>query len=206
MRIMQQTEQTIVKRIQCNRRGWCFTATDFADLGGTAAVWTALHRLTQRGIIRRLAQGLYEFPQTHKELGTLSPNPEAVARALARGRGIRIQPAGAYAANLLGLSEQVPSRIVFLTDGAPRRIRIGNQEIILRRTTPKNMAIAGTISGMVVQALRYIGKERLTHAHRRILSRRLSAADKQQLLKDRLNAPGWMRLILAEVAGKEAYA
>lgn len=166
-------------------------------------MWTALHRLTQRGIIRRLAQGLYEFPQTHYELGTLSPNPEAVARALARGRGIRIQPAGAYAANLLGLSGQVPARIVFLTDGAPRRIRIGNQEIILKRTTPKNMAIAGMISGMVVQALRYIGKERLTLAHRRILSRRLNDADKKQLLKARLNAPGWMRPVLAEVAGKE---
>ncbi len=139
---MQEIEQAIVRRIRGNGKGWCFTPSDFADLGGTAAVWTALHRLTQRGIIRRLAQGLYEFPQNHRELGTLSANPEAVAQALAKGCGIRIQPAGAYAANLLGLSEQVPTRIVFLTDGAPRRIRIGNQKIILRRTTPKNMAIA----------------------------------------------------------------
>jgi hypothetical protein len=158
--------------------------------------------LTQRGTIRRLARGLYDFPRAHAELGTLSPGPEAVAEALARSRHIRIQPTGAYAANLLGLSEQVPARVVFLTDGAPRRIRIGNQQIVLRRTTPRNMATAGRISGTVIQALRYIGKDRLTPAHRKTLARRLDAADKQQLLKDRLFAPEWMRRVLAETAGE----
>ena len=120
---MQDIEKSLLNRVRGSGKGWCFTPTDFADLGGTAAVWTALHRLAQRRIIRRLAQGLYDFPRTHAELGMLSPDPEAVAQALARSRGIRIQPSGAYAANLLGLSEQVPARIVFLTDGAPRRIR-----------------------------------------------------------------------------------
>ncbi len=200
---MQDIEKSILKRVRGSGKGWCFTPTAFADLGGTAAVWTALHRLTQRGIIRRLAQGLYDFPRIHAELGMLSPDPEAVAQALARGRSIRLQPSGAYAANLLGLSEQVPARIVFLTDGTPRRIRVGNQEIVLRRTTPRNMATAGRISGTVIQALRYIGKDRITSAHRQSLLRRLSAADKQQLIKDRLYAPGWMRPLLEEISGED---
>lgn len=199
---MQDIKQTIIRRIRGNGNGWCFTPTDFADLGSSAAVWTALHRLTQRGIIRRLAQGLYDFPRTHAELGTLSPDPETVAQAVARGRTIRVQPTGAYAANLLGLSEQVPARIVFLTDGAPRRIRFESQEIVLRRTTPRNMVTAGRISGTVIQALRYIGKERITPAHRQALRCRLSAAEKHQLLKDRLNAPGWMRRLLEEIGGE----
>jgi hypothetical protein len=200
---MQDIEKSILKRVRGSGKGWCFTPTAFADLGGTAAVWTALHRLTQRGIIRRLAQGLYDFPRIHAELGMLSPDPEAVAQALARGRSIRLQPSGAYAANLLGLSEQVPARVVFLTDGAPRRIRFGNQEIVLRRTTPRNMATAGRISGTVIQALRYIGKDRITSAHRQSLLRRLSAAEKQQLLKDRRYAPGWMRPLLEEISGED---
>ena len=148
---MQNIEPAILKRIRGSGKGWCFTSNDFADLGGTAAVWTALHRLMRRGLIRRLAQGLYDFPRTHAELGTLSPGAEAVAEAVARSRHIRLQPTGAYAANLLGLSEQVPARVVFLTDGAPRRIRFGNQEIVFRRTTPRNMATAGLISGTVME-------------------------------------------------------
>ena len=95
----------------------------------------ALSRLTARGVIRRLARGLYEYPREHPELGTLSPDLEKVAKALAGKHRIRLQPAGAYAANLLGLSEQVPAKIVFLTDGPSRTVKIGRQEIHLRRTT-----------------------------------------------------------------------
>jgi hypothetical protein len=200
---MQQIEQSLLRRIRGSGNGWCFTPADFADLGGASAVWTALHRLTKRGAIRRLARGLYDVPETHPVLGTLSPDAEAMAQAIARNRHIHIQATGAYAANLLGLSEQVPARIAYLTDGAPRRIRIGNREIVFRRTTPRNMATAGRISGLVIQALRYIGKERLTPSHRRILARRLSPDDKRQLLKDRLCAPGWMRPIFAELTGKD---
>ena len=197
-------ENKILRRIHANRDGWCFTSGDFADFGGKSSLWTALHRLAKRGTIRRLAQGLYDFPKTHAELGMLSPDPEVVIQALARERKIRVQSTGSYAANLLGLSEQVPARIVFLTDGAPRRIRIGNQEIILRRTTPRNMATAGRISGTVMQALRYIGKDRLTPAHREILMRRLSASDKQQVYKDRLYAPEWIRKLMEEITGEDS--
>jgi hypothetical protein len=199
---MQAVENIILSRIYGNGRGWCFTPSDFLSFGSAEAVRIALFRLARKKTIRRLANGLYDYPRTHPELGILSPEPEAVAKALARGRNIRIQPSGAYAANLLGLSEQVPARIVFLTDGAPRRIRIGNQEIVLRRTTPRNMATAGRISGTVIQALRYIGKDRITLAHRQLLMRRLSAAEKQQLFKDRLYAPGWMRSLLEEIGGE----
>lgn len=202
---MQKIEKTILRRIRGSGKGWCFTSADLADLGGASAVWTALHRLTQRGAIRRVAHGIYDFPETHPVLGTLSADSEAVAQAVARSRHIRIQPTGAYAANLLNLSDQVPARIVFLTDGAPRRIRIGNREIVLRRTTPRNMATAGRISGTVIQALRYIGKDRLTPAHLAKLRRKLSAVDKQQLFKDRLKAPGWMRPLFAEL-GREGEA
>lgn len=187
--------------------GWCFTPSDFLSLGSAGAVWIALLRLKRKKKIRQLAKGLYDYPRRHPELGMLSPDPEAVARALARGQNIRIQPSGAYAANLLGLSEQVPARIVFLTDGATRKIRVGNQEIVLRRTTPRNMATAGRISGTIIQALRFIGKDRITPAHKQSLMRKLTDADKRQLLKDRLYAPAWMRPLFEEIGkGEQLHA
>ncbi len=207
MKYMQSIENTIINRIYGHGRGWCFTPSDFLSVGSHGAVRIALLRLKRKKIIRQLGTGLYDYPRTHPELGMLSPDPEAVAKALAREQNIRIQPSGAYAANLLGLSEQVPARIVFLTDGAPRKIRVGNQEIALRRTTPHNMTTAGRISGTIIQALRFIGKDRITPAHKQSLMRRLTAADKRQLLKDRLYAPGWMRSLLEEVSeGGRLYA
>jgi hypothetical protein len=199
---MQHTATMVINRIYGNGRGWCFSPNDFADLGSMESVRIALFRLARKKTIRRLAKGLYDYPRAHKQLGLLTPDPEAVARALENRDAIRIQPTGAYAANLLGLSDQVPARIVFLTDGAPRRFRIGKQEIALRRTTPRNMATAGKMSGTVIQALRYIGRERVTPAHLQTLIRRLSTADKKQLLKARLSAPGWMRPMLADIGGE----
>lgn len=199
---MQSIEDSIIIKIRAHGDGWCFTPSDFADIGSPAAVWTSLHRLARNGLIRRLAKGLYDQPKHDNRLGLLSPDPSAVASALSRGRGLRIQPTGAYAANLLGLSEQVPARVAFLTDGTPRQFHIGKQTIVLRRTTPKNMATAGHISGTVIQALRHIGKERTTTVQRDILRRRLGPADKKQLFKDRLLAPAWMRPWIAEIAAE----
>ena len=104
-------------------------------------------------------EGLYDYPRQHPKLGELAPTPEQIAQALAGKEASRIQPSGAYAANLLGLTEQVPAQAIFLTDATTGRVRVGRQEIILNQTTPKNMATAGRVSGLVIQALRYLGKE-----------------------------------------------
>jgi hypothetical protein len=148
-----------------------------------------------------LARGLYEHPRQHPELGTLSPEVGKVARALAGKDRIRLQPAGAYAANLLGLSEQVPAKVVFLTDGPSRTVKIGRQEIQLRRTTPRNMAMAGRLSGLLTQALRHLGKEHITPTRVAHLKRTLPARERQRLLKDLPLAPAWMHPLLRELAG-----
>ena len=140
------------------RVGWVFTPAHFRDLGNDIGIRKALQNLSDRGLIRRLARGLYDYPSTHPKLGVLSPTPEKIALALAGKDNLRIQPSGAYAANLLGLSEQVPAKAIFLTDGTNRKIAVGKQEIILKQTTPKNMAAARRTSGLVIQALRYMGQ------------------------------------------------
>src|SRR6266853_2685806 len=164
----QSVDGTMLSRIYGSRGGAAFTPSDFLDIGSRRAVDLALHRLVNRKILRRLARGLYEHPREHPDLGTLSPDIEKIARSLAGKDRIRLQPAGAYAANLLGLSEQVPARVVFLTDGPSRTVKIGRQEIQLRRTTPRNMAAAGRLSGLLMQAFRNLGRhhitrQRLTH-------------------------------------------
>jgi hypothetical protein len=159
-----------------------------------------LFRLAKQQIIRRLAKGLYDYPEKHEQLGLLSPSPDAVAEALARHDRIRVQPTGAYAANLLGLSEQVPAKVAYLTEGRARRVKLGNREIRLKQTTSQHMATAGRISGTVIQALRYIGNDRLTAEHVRTLQRKLDAADKRCLRTDLIHAPSWMHKWLRQIS------
>ena len=198
---MQTIDNKLINRIYGGGRGSAFTPTHFLDLGGRDAVDKALSRLASKGTIRRLARGLYEYPREHTELGILSPDIEKVAKALAGKDRIRLQPAGAYATNLLGLSEQVPAKVVFLTDGPSRTVKFGRQEIQLRLTTPRNMAAAGRLSGLLMQALRHLGKEHITPERMKHLKRTLPAKERQRLLKDLRLAPAWMHPLFRELAG-----
>lgn len=177
-----------------------FTPSDFLDLGSRRAVDLALHRLIEKKILRRLARGLYEYPREHPELGTLLPDIQKVAKTLAGKDRIRLQPAGAYATNLLGLSEQVPAKAVFLTDGPSRTVKIGRQEIQLRHTTPRNMAAAGRLSGLLMQAFRHLGREHITPQRMAHLKRTLPPKKRNHLIRDLPLAPTWMHQFFRELA------
>ncbi|MGL6075191.1 MAG: DUF6088 family protein [Fimbriiglobus sp.] len=200
--------QSIEARILARIRGWgrgsVFVPADFFDMASREAVDVTMHRLTEAETIRRLARGVYDYPQVHPVLGALTPSAETIATALAGRDGTRIQPAGAYAANALGLSEQVPARAVFLTDGPSRTVQLGKMTIQLRRTTPRNMATAGRLSGLLIQALRELGQKHITPERRQHLKKTLPAEKRRGLLKDLKLAPAWMHPIFRELAGDEA--
>src|SRR5258708_18744728 len=153
------TTNAILKRIRAKHRGWVFTPRQFAHLGTRAAVDQALSRLQRTGQIRRLARGVYEFPKVHPKIGVLSPSPEAIAKAMAERTGSRISISGAKAANLLGLSTQVPMQNVFWTEGPSRTVRIGCQTVALKHVAPSKMIGAGTEAGVGIQTVWSVGRK-----------------------------------------------
>jgi hypothetical protein len=193
-------ESKLSKRIFGSGRGTVFTPSHFLDLGSRDAVDQALSRLTANGTIRRLARGLYDYPKLHPVLGPLLPSPDSIAKAIALRDAARLQPTGAYAANLLGLSEQVPATVVFLTDGSARTVQVGTQTIALRHTTPRNMATAGRLSGLLIQALRYLGQGSITPEVLEFLRNTLPASERLALVRDVKLAPAWMHPYLKGLA------
>jgi len=200
---MQSIDSKILSRIYGRGKGCVVTPGDFMDLGSRQAVDLVLHRLAKKGTLRRLSRGLYDYPRTDPDLGLLSPTTDAIVKALKGRDKILLQPSGGYAANLLGLSDQVPMKIVFLTDGPARRVQLGKQVIMLKHTTPRAMATAGRVSGLVIQALRHIGQGHVDDAVVARLQKRLSADDRKLLLQDIRYAPAWIAAILRRVAGPE---
>ena len=192
------------RRIFGSGRGLVFTPSHFLDLGSRAAVDQALSRLTTDGTIRRLARGLYDYPKVHDVLGPLLPSPDSVAKAIAARDAARLQPAGAYAANLLGLSDQVPATVVFLTDGLSRTVQVGAQTITLRHTTPRNMATVGRLSGLLIQAMRYMGQGSITLEVLEYLRKTLPASERLALLRDLKLAPAWMHPYFRALAAVDA--
>ena len=195
----QSIESAVKNRITDHGRGWCFTPMHFSDLGSDASIRKALSQLQKQNVIRRLAQGVYDYPKMHDVLGLIPPDLNEVAKAIAEKNGVQIQPAGAYAANLVGLSVQVPGRIIFLTEGPSRRVKIGNQEIIFKKVTKKVMSSAGTKEGLLIQALKNLGKDHIDQIARTQISKFLRGSNKKEVRQNMKFAPAWIRALVFEI-------
>src|SRR5271167_2989774 len=131
-------EDKALYRIRGKGGGWAFSPRDFLDLGGRSTVDSGLYRLEKRGAIRRVIRGIYDYPRFSKLLDqSLSPDIDQVAGALARKFRWRIQPSGATALNFLGLSTQVPARVVYRSDGPDRNYKVGNTNLVFEHTALK---------------------------------------------------------------------
>ena len=196
---------TVVDRILSRiygSRGSVWSAKDFLDLGARPTIDQALRRLALTGKLRRVARGLYDFPQPGVVIeGQRAPDPRAVAKAAARARGARIVPTGAAAANALGLTTQVPARADYLTDGPSKQIDLNGRRIRLKKVSPKRLASAG-VGGAIIEAFRYLGQDavnRLTTADLARVSRALDESDTPGFQRAVRNAPDWMRPALAQI-------
>jgi hypothetical protein len=200
---MKLTEKQIIARIRAHGRGFVFTTKLFSAMTeDSTSVRTALTRLVKKQSIRRLAHGLYDLPIVHPKLGAIMPAPEKVIEAIKISEAIEVQPTGAYAANLLGLSTQIPMKIELYTNGPKKKIRFGKQEILLKSTTPKNMIGAGTKAGLILHALRQIGKENVSDEMIEHIKLQIEKKDIKAIEKQTKYAPAWianiMRRLLSE--------
>lgn len=199
--MLKSIEAVVKNKIIGHGPGWCFTPMHFADLGNDASIRKALSQLEKQKFIRRLARGLYDYPKKHDTLGVIPPDLNEVAKAIAEKNGVQIQPAGAHATNLIGLSTQVPGRIIFLTEAASKKIKIGNQEIIFKKTTKKNMFSAGTREGLLIQALKNLGKNHIDQKARIQISKFLKGSTTEEIKKNMKFAPAWVRALVFEIMG-----
>ncbi len=187
-------------RIRRAEPGWVFTPADLLDLGSPQLIGMVLLRLVREGGVRRLARGVYDVPRTHPTIGVLLPTADAIAQAVARRDGATLRPSEAMAANLLSLSDQVPARVAYETDGPSRNVRVGNLTIELRRRTPRKVAGVAPMSGLVFAALRSLGRDHVTQRRIGHLRSTLSPADRRTLLRDLPRAPAWMHPFVRFIA------
>lgn len=186
----------IEDKVKYGQRGKILFASDFSSFGLPKAVNKALERLTESGMLIRLAHGIYLYPKTDTRLGLgiLYPTVETIAREIAKRDKARIIPTGAYALNVMGLSTQIPMNVVFLTDGAARKISIGNGKgIVFKRTVPKNLAFKNEMLMLAVSALKEIGEKQITSEQLNRIKELLDKEKKEDILVDIALAPAWIQ-------------
>lgn len=202
---MQTKHNQIVARIDQLGPGKAFSAKDLLDIASRTMIDVTLASLAQSGKIRRVRRGLYDVPKVNPALGgKLSPDIDEAARAIARRQRWKIVPEGAWAANLLGLSTQVPSKIIYLTDGPNNEVQIGRRSIHFKHARPKAMAGLEGKFALVVQALRHLGKEGVGGREIETLRSALTPAEKRRLVKDTRFGVDWIYEAAKKIAEKTA--
>ena len=191
-------ENKIFESLKSRQKGVVIFVSDFSDYGSAESVKKALLRLNEKETIVRLAHGIYLYPKVDKELGILFPSTEDIALAIARRDKVRIIPTGVQALNKLGLSTQVPMKLVYLTDGGTRNIKVGKRTISFKNTSPKNLFMKGEISSMVIQALKTIGNSKLDDSTLLKIQNILKKEKKDNIINDAKLAPVWISKILTQ--------
>lgn len=199
---MQTAINKIETKIKNYKRGKIFFLDDFAGLGTPDAIKKSLQRLTNSGLLVRLANGIYWYPKKEKELYGVKisgkPTLDEIAKAIAKRDKVRIVPTGLQALNLLNLSTQVPVNVVYLTDGTPRKISIGEGKGILFKHTfeAKRLSFKSEYLMLIVSALREIGENNITDEQFSIIKEHFSHITKQEFEADIKLIPVWIRKTL----------
>lgn len=199
------TASRILERIRSKGRGSVFVPADFMDIDSASreAVDSALGRLAGVGTIRRICRGVYDFPKLSR-FGPRTPSPDTVASAVARSTNETVVVSDAKAANLLGVSTQVPAQAVYLTTGTNRVVPVNlgdgrGFDIRFKRVSPSRMLGSDTRAGLVLRALHFLGRDGVNDATVRRLRAVLDDDGLRHLRDLRPQARGWMRGIIDSI-------
>ncbi|HEC44943.1 MAG TPA: hypothetical protein ENI20_19195 [Bacteroides sp.] len=192
---MSESVQNRIKdKLRKMSKGSIVFISDFSDIGTDTAVRQAMQRLSKKEFIIRLSQGIYYYPKVDKLLGMIKPSADQIAEAIKNRDQARIIPTGSYAQYRLGLTTQIPMNIVYLTDGSPRKVQVGNQKITFKKTNPKSLSVEHALTSLIIQALREIGKENIEQNHLNQIKDIIEKSNESKKIRENIKyAPVWIQ-------------
>lgn len=190
----------IAKRVENMHEGQILFISDFSDLNGNEKVVSrALSAEEKKGNVVRLANGVYLRPKNTR-FGIVYPSVDEMVKAIANRDKAKVQPCGMTALNILGLSTQVPTKYTYLTSGSSRKLRLGNRQIELKRSVPKNFAFKTMLGALLMQALKSLGEKNIGNQEIAQIRKLIDSEKRMELFKlDLLLMPIWMRKLITNV-------
>jgi hypothetical protein len=188
--------------IEQAKPGSFFFPADYLAVGSAGSIHKIFSRMAKDKAIIRLGKGIYFKPDHDSELGILYPSTEEIAAQIAKNEKVVIRPTGSYALNKLGLSTQIPMKVVFLTDGSPRKIKIGRGSITFRSTTPKKLAAKNELVFLAAQALMAMDENEVTEKVFDHLLKILSHTAPEDIRDGARLSPGKVAATLYKMADK----
>lgn len=189
---------SVMKEIKESQPHSIFFINDYANLGATETIRKILHEATINGILEKAGHGIYVKPKVSR-FGNIPVPLEKIAREIAQRDKCEILPTGSTAANLIGLSTQVPMNLSYITTGSTRTINIGNRKISFRHAAPKNFAAKGKVIPLLIQGLKEIGKDNVSATEYDAIKRFINKQEDLYLQEDLLLCPVWIQQIIKKL-------
>lgn len=198
---MQSLGNQIILRIESQHSDWVFSGNDFLDLGTAELINKALHQLNIEKTLRHIFDDIYYKPKFSKLLDKeISPSLDELVLAIARKNEWVISPTGDFALNILGLSTQVPARIVYLSSGSSCSYKYGSQVIRFIQAPLKEINFKHYESKLLVQAILTLGKDRqIENDLIKLIGKKFSPIQKKLILDDTVDTDKWLRKIIIKV-------
>ena len=194
-------KQEILNRIDNFNSNKVFIANDFFDIAGYETVRSTLNRLVEDKVIVRIMKGIYYKSKYIELIGEYeAPSVDEVANAIARKYNWTIAPSGNTALNLLGLSNQVPAKWTYISDGRYATFSFENVIIEFKHRNNGDISKMSTLTAMVIQSIKAIGKDKITSKHVDYLRGKLSEKEKTELLMDSKTTSAWVYCIIKKIS------
>ncbi|WP_434335180.1 DUF6088 family protein [Mycoplasma capricolum subsp. capricolum] len=183
----------IQDRIDSFRSGKVFISNDFLDIASNETVRRTLNKLAHEHKIRRIMNGFYYNPEYSEliheyEMFTINE----LAFSIARKYNWEIAPFGIACLNILGLSTQVPAKMIYVSNGKNKTYKIQKREIEFKKVNNKEISNMSLKTKIVIQAIKEIGKNELNQKDINKIQNQLSDTEKQNLLKEAKNTTAWI--------------
>lgn len=189
---------TITKQVEAKinqlPEGSLIFIDDFLDVFDYEIARKALQRVYGSEKIMRLGRGIYYKPKESELIGIIKPSAEQIAEAIAKRDKARIIPTGSYAQYRLGLTTQIPMNVVYLTDGSPRKVQVGNQKITFKKTSPKNLSVEHNLTSLIIQAMREFGEGNVAPEHLNRITEIIKKSNETEMIRENIRyAPAWIK-------------
>ena len=193
--------QTIRKRINGIEAGKLFTINDFEYINNDNLVTRTLSRMQNEGIIIRVATGIYMNPKK-TQFGLLYPTIDQIAQKIAERDKAQIMPTGDTALNILGFSTQVPMNAVYITNGAKRKVKVGERNIIFKNAVQKNFQFKGKLLPLIIIALKELGENHVTEGIKNKIIKLVSDSnleERETMMHDLYLSPVWIKELVLPI-------
>lgn len=188
----------VMKSIDESQPHSIFFISDYADLGAAETIRKILHEATITGVLEKAGHGIYIKPKISR-FGKVPVPLEKIAREIADRDKCEIRPTGSTAANLIGLSTQVPMNLSYITTGSTRTIKIGDRKISFRHASPKKFAAKGSVIPLLIQGIKEVGAKNISGVEYEAIKLFIDKQQDPYLQEDLPLAPAWIQRIIKKL-------